>query len=119
MAARRKLTDVDKVRKVVDAFIKNPYPTASGLVIALGIKHLATLHKYMDEESEIGDLLCRAYLHIVYSHEIRMFDSKATPSIYYLKTLRKLGFNFRDTDPDAFKEPPKQENITFNIVKRD
>ena len=117
MAARRKLTDATKVKEVIDKFIVNPKPTLAGLLIDLDIKHLTTLHKYMSEDTEIGDLLCRAYIHIVYSHEVRMFDNKATPSIYYLKTLRKLGFDFTDRANEV-DTPPTTNNITFNVVDK-
>ena len=119
MARLKKLRDPELVRVVVERFILDEKPTISGLLISLDLKHLTTLHAYMAGKDEIADLITTAYLHIVYSHEVRMYEKSATGSIFYLKTLKKCGFNFRDDltgDNDDKGTNKKSNKLTIEVV---
>lgn len=96
MARPKLLTDASSVKSIVDEYIKQDKPTLSGLVLKLGLKTLNSLWLYMDEDSEIGDLLTDAYLHIINVHETRLFDKVCVGSLFWLKTVRRLGFRFNE-----------------------
>jgi len=99
MTPKRKLKDPKLVKAKIDGYLlDNKTPTLSGLMLALGVRTLNTLYRYMDEDKAIGKLISEAYLKIVDYHEKRLFDKGCVGSIFYLKSVRRFGFNFREYD---------------------
>jgi len=116
VSRRKALTDIKAVKTAITTFIDDKTPTMAGLLRVLGIQSKHTLYNYIDEESEIGDYVRDAYLHIIECHEKRLFASSANGSMWALKQFRKLGFDYSD-NPDNNTHPVNNDRkITLEII---
>ena len=103
MARPIKLNDLEKVKSVINEYKKDDKPTFVGLCRMLGVMPQA-LYAAMDRDDDIADAIKDGWTWLIYCWEKRLYSSQPTPAMFYLKTIRRFDFLWRDTPPP--------ENIT-------
>jgi hypothetical protein len=107
------LNDLEKISAIVCEYKKDPRPTIAGLCRRLEVCP-DTLYSKMKDEDEIADKLMEAYTHLVETHEARLHDKSCVGSIFYLKTLKRFGYEFKENS--VVDNSVKDHNITITIV---
>jgi len=107
---------------VVEEFKKDSQPTFVGLCRALNVCP-STLYRAMDRDGEIADALKDAWTWIIYCWERQLWKSKNVSAIFYLKTIRRFDYQWRDTPPPEQDNPPIDTNnvdnkLTIEIVTK-
>lgn len=114
MSRKPSLSDVKTTRAAVDEFKEDKTPTLAGLMRLLKLKSIHTLYSYLDKDTDIGDIMKEAYLHIIEMHEKKLYGSSAAGSIFALKNYRKLGFEYRDNHEEIAAKTKFE--FSYNIV---
>lgn len=111
----KKLTDPNKVKKVVDEFCKLEKPTFSKLLMELGIAQ-RSYYNYLDKNDEISDHLMRASLYMVNKHEEGLYDKNVAGHIFFLKCFKKV-ITFREND--TILEGTGEIKVTANVIRKE
>jgi len=113
--AAEKLTNITEVKKFCNDFKKMEKPTLAGLCRKLKVS-AHTFYNKLDRDDEIGHELRDAYMYLIERHEEGLWGTKPVPHMFYLKTIGKLGFRFKEDDPIT-EATPKNVDVNINIVK--
>jgi len=113
---KKKLTDIEAVKKKVDEFKQNKKPTLAGLCRMLKVAP-NTLYRAMDDEDEVGDLLMDAYLYLVQMHEEGLYNASCYGHAFWLRSIRKyIDFSGGETVVD---QKNVSKSFILNIIEPD
>jgi hypothetical protein len=119
MGRPRSLNNLEEISKVVLEYKNDPQPTLVGLCRMLKVTP-PTLYSRMDEEDEIADKLMEAWFHLVESHEKALWSKVFIPHLFYLKTIKRFGFSYKDWESDKDLLPGTKDNtLKIEVVTRD
>lgn len=118
--------DIDKLEKIVNDFFENcdvkdkKPPTFGNLFVAIGLKSFEAFYNNMARNDRVGEILTYAYLKLESIHEARLFDRYCTGSIFWLKSLRKNGFDVFSEQKSIDSEDSKGFNgsLTIEVVSK-
>lgn len=108
MGRKCKLNDLEQIKSVVLEYKKDTKPSLVDLCDKLKVTP-PTFYAAMEKDDEIAECLIEAWNHLVKCWEKKLWESSPTAAIFYLKTIRRFGFEWRDTPP-----PEKFEVVNDN-----
>jgi hypothetical protein len=110
-----KLNNLEEIQAVVCEYKKDNQPTFVGLCRALNISP-PTLYSSMDKNDDIADALKDAWTWLIYCWERQLWKSKNISAIFYLKTIRRFDFQWRDTPPPEVQSPVDINSIDNKLT---
>ncbi len=114
--SKKKLTNLEDVKKIVEEYLKLTKPTLSGLCRKFKVTW-NTLYRAMDEENEIGEHLRDAYMFLVQKHEEGLYEKICSGHMFWLRSIRKY-IDFSDNDT-VLDQSNISKRFTLQIIEAD
>lgn len=116
-----KIEDAEDLQKRLDKFFQelpaDKPPSWARLLDVIGFISLDSLHKNMDRDDVIGDILSTAYNKAVALHEEHLFKPTVVGSIFFLKACKRNGFDCYSDNPESKPTSPDLR-IELEVVER-
>lgn len=102
--------DIPMLQERLDAYLKEPVCTISGLILALGFRRKKTYYETKDKDTEVAAFLQYAHLHMERYYEERAQLAKNPGGAIFV--LKNMGWSDKGTEDPGSKENPLHMVVT-------